>query len=85
MLYDYKNKKVPYIPMHTIGADVAYRLDFSGSKLESLTFGANISAQGKIYWDEANSASQPFYALLGLHAGIQNRSIPSLAHALKEK
>lgn len=65
VLYDYKNKKVPYIPMHTIGADVAYRLDFSGSKLESLTFGANISAQGKIYWDEANSYSQPFYTLIG--------------------
>lgn len=62
---DYKDKKVPYIPMHTIGADVAYRLDLSGSRLESLTFGANISAQGRIYWDETNSYSQPFYALLG--------------------
>ena len=62
---DYKDKKIPYIPVHTVGADIAYRLDLAGSKIESLTFGANLSAQGKIYWDEANSYSQPFYALIG--------------------
>lgn len=61
----YKGKKVPYIPMHTVGANVDYRIDFSSSFLHSLTVGVNMSAQGRTYWDEANSYSQPFYAVLG--------------------
>ena len=65
---DYSNNHVPYIPMHTLSMMADYRLDFKNSLLRSLTFGANLHAQGKTYWDEANRASQKFYALLGLHA-----------------
>ncbi|MBR7086384.1 MAG: TonB-dependent receptor, partial [Prevotella sp.] len=43
------------------------RLDFSTSALRSITFGLNVSGQGKTYWDEANTVSQKFYALLGAH------------------
>lgn len=65
---DYSGKHVPYIPMHTLSAMVDYRLDFNNMLLRSLTLGANLTAQGKTYWDEANVTSQNFYALLGLHA-----------------
>ena len=63
---DYKDKRVPFIPEHTLSAYADYRVDM-GTMLRSLTFGANISAQGKIYWDESNVHSQNFYALLGAH------------------
>ena len=33
--------------------------------------GANVSAQGRTYWDEANSFDQPFYALVGAHADYE--------------
>lgn len=64
---DYKDKRVPFVPQHTLAALADYRFDFSNSFLKSLTFGANVSAQGKIYWDEANTFDQKFYATLGVH------------------
>lgn len=63
---DYKDKRVPFIPEHTLAAYADYRVDM-GQTLRSLTFGANVTAQGKTYWDEANSLSQKLYAVLGAH------------------
>lgn len=65
---DYQGKRIPFIPMHTLNAQVDYTLNFHGACVRSLTLGADVSAQGRTYWDEANTYSQPFYALLGLHA-----------------
>ncbi len=65
---NYRGKCVPYVPAHTLGATADYRWAFRSSVLRSLTLGANVNAQGKIYWDESNDCSQPFYAVLGAHA-----------------
>ena len=67
MQISYKDKRVPFVPEHTVGASAGYRLDFRGA-MHSLTIGANLSMQGKTFWDEANSYGQDFYALLGAHA-----------------
>ncbi len=64
---DYKDNKVPYVPAHTLSAMADYRLDFHESVVKSLTIGANLHAQGKIWWNEANTYSQKFYAVLGAH------------------
>jgi len=63
---DYKDKRVPFIPEHTMAAYADYRVDM-GQTLHSLTFGANVTAQGKTYWNEANTYSQKLYAVLGAH------------------
>jgi len=65
---DYSDNKVPYVPAHTLSALADYRFDFTDSFVKSFTIGANMSAQGKIWWDEANTYSQKFYAVLGAHA-----------------
>ena len=66
---DYKDNKVPFVPAHTLAAMVDYRFDFTGDAfVKSLTVGANVNAQGKIWWDEANTYSQKFYAVAGAHA-----------------
>ena len=65
---DYKDKKVPYVPAHTLSALADYRFDFADSFVKSLTIGVHMNAQGKIWWDEANTYSQKFYAVLGAHA-----------------
>lgn len=67
---DYKDKKVPYVPAHTLSALADYRFDFADSFVKSLTVGANMNAQGKIWWDEANTYSQKFYAVLGAHVCV---------------
>lgn len=73
----YADNKVPFVPQHTLGASADYRFDVDPSalldptnkwRLRSVTFGLNLAAQGKTYWDEANTISQNFYATLGAHA-----------------
>lgn len=61
---DYKGKYVPYVPQHTMAAMADYRLT------DWLTFGANVNAQGKTYWDNANTYSQKLYAVLGAHIDL---------------
>lgn len=63
---DYKDKKVPFIPAHTFSASADYHIPCHGM-LKAIVIGANVNAQGKTYWDEANSYSQAFYALAGAH------------------
>ena len=64
---DYKDNKVPFVPAHTLSAMADYRWDLADSFMKSLTFGVNMNAQGKIWWDETNTYSQKFYAVLGAH------------------
>ena len=64
---DYSDNKVPFVPAHTLSALADYRIDIADAALKSLTIGANMHAQGKIWWDEANTYSQKFYAVLGAH------------------
>lgn len=65
---DYEGNRVPFVPVHTVAGTVDYRFDLpTVSLLRSVTLGANVNAQGKTYWDEANTVSQRFYAVLGAH------------------
>ena len=64
---DYSDNKVPFVPAHTLSALADYRFDIADAALKSLTIGANMHAQGKFWWDEANTYSQKFYAVLGAH------------------
>jgi len=57
---DYKDKRVPYVPEHTFSVMADYRIG-------QFTIGANVAAQGRIFWNEANTYSQKFYATLGAH------------------
>lgn len=61
---DYKDKYVPYVPQHTMAAMADYRLT------DWLALGANVNAQGKTYWDNANTYSQKLYAVLGAHVDL---------------
>ena len=66
-IIDYKDKRVPYVPEHTLAAMLDYRFDINKGILNSLTLGANVNGMGNIYWDEANTFSQKFYAVAGAH------------------
>ena len=64
---------MPYAPAHTLFVSADYSLpvgSVSGRPL-TLGFGANVRGVGNIYWDEANTLSQPFYALLGADVRLQ--------------
>lgn len=69
-LVDYKDHKVPFVPEHNMAASLDYRWDLTSGPLRAITLGANLTAQGKTYWDEANTVSQRLYAVLGAHVGL---------------
>ena len=67
---DYKGKRVPCAPSNTLFGQLTYRavpLQFSGIT-PSIT--ATARCVGSIYWNEANTARQPFYCLPGLEIGF---------------
>ena len=57
----YKDHYIPFVPLHTFSAMADYHIG-------QFTIGANVSGQGKTWWDEANTYYQKLYALLGAHA-----------------
>ena len=63
----YKDKKVPYVPMHTLSAMADYRIAFNSNLLRNMVFGMNVNMQGKTNWDNGNTYSQDIYAVLGGH------------------
>ncbi len=64
-LADYAGNRIPYSPEHTMDVRVEYGWKFSNDYFRGITAGVAVSGLGRIWWDEANSLSQPFYALLG--------------------
>jgi len=62
---DYSGKRVPYAPLHTIFGEINHSFKIGDDWNKLLTFAANVRAAGDIYWNEANTLKQPFYALLG--------------------
>ena len=60
--YDtYEDNYVPFVPQHSFSLMADYHVS-------RFTIGANLMGQGKIWWNEANTFSQKFYAVLGAHA-----------------
>ncbi|MBQ6310936.1 MAG: TonB-dependent receptor plug domain-containing protein [Bacteroidales bacterium] len=60
---DYKDRYVPFAPKHTLHLAASYAIDLGQDN--KLTFGADYTGVGKVYFTEANDVSQKFYGLLG--------------------
>lgn len=63
---DYSGNYVPFAPRYTLSAAAELEVPV---KNVVLNMGANIKGAGRTYWTEDNSASEPFYLLLGAHVG----------------
>ena len=61
---NYKDKYIPYAPQNTMFVGASYDIPVDQSWLDYIGISANVKGIGDIYWDEANSVKQPFYALL---------------------
>jgi outer membrane receptor protein involved in Fe transport len=60
---NYSGKRVPFAPSNTLFASVGYSRKLSGY-VDGISFDVNTRGTGNIWWDEANTVRQPFYALL---------------------
>ncbi len=68
---NYEGNRVPFSPDHTLGFTAAFRQPMDGRVVKTLGCSANLAGAGRIYWDEANSFSQPFYATLGVNLSAE--------------
>ena len=62
---DYAGKVLPYAPQNTLSVVASYTWYNLSKHINSISLQANYSGVGRIYWNEANTLSQPFYSLLG--------------------
>ncbi|NPA36948.1 MAG: TonB-dependent receptor [Chlorobi bacterium] len=67
---DYSGNKLPYIPVFTVSTGASYMKKLNGNFCKSLTFAADYRYIGKFYWNDANSAYQSGYGLLGANISI---------------
>lgn len=63
--HDYSGNRIPYSPEHTMNARIGYRFPFNSNAVRSLSVNADCSGVGRIWWDEANTLSDPFIVLYG--------------------
>lgn len=69
---DYRGNRVPFVPEHTFSASADFRQPLSAPAfVKAWSAGVDVSGAGSIVWDEANTLSQPLYALLGARLGCE--------------
>lgn len=68
----YNGRRVPFAPESTLYFSGYWRLPFSFAGFTPAV-GANVRGTGDIYWDEANTVRQNFYALLGANISFDSR------------
>ena len=62
---DCSGNHIPYSPSNTMNIRAGYAFIFPSDIVRSLTLSADLSGIGRIWWDEANILSQPFYLQIG--------------------
>lgn len=68
----YNGNYAPFVPKHTmnIGGQYIFRIN-PGCLLDRIRLNANYTGAGRIYWNEANTASQAFYGTLNGRVSFQ--------------
>lgn len=61
---NYSGNVLPYAPRETMFLGATYNIPVSRYFANYLTFNIGWSGVGRIYWNESNTLSQPFYSLL---------------------
>ena len=71
-IVDYTGNRVPFVPEHTFSVSVDYHQPLAdGLCLKAVSVGADVKGAGSVMWNEANTFSQPLYATLNAHIGIE--------------
>lgn len=71
---DLRGKRLPYAPMHTVFASVDWKLPFTFWNIQP-SVNVSTRAVGDIYWDDMNTAKQPFYATLDASVTLTHRLV----------
>lgn len=69
---DYSGNYIPFAPQHTLSIGASYIYNFAhNSIIERMVTNIQHTGAGKIYWNDENTAHQPFYGLTNASVSIQ--------------
>ncbi len=71
---DFSGKYIPYSPSNTMHAGLSYTIPANCKLIDRIILSANAKGVGKIYWNEENTISQPFYTTLGASIRFESRN-----------
>ena len=73
---DYTGNYIPFAPRHTLSVGGSYRHRFkNGSFIDQIMGSVQYSGAGKIYWTDANNASQSYYGLTNANVTIEKGNV----------
>ena len=61
---NYAGNYIPYAPKNSLSLRLMQTVPLTTKWIDRMVFSVGVTGAGRIYWNEANDASQPFYALL---------------------
>ena len=61
---NYAGNFIPYAPKNSLSLRLMQTVPFRSQWIDRMVLGVGVTGAGRIYWNEANDVSQPFYALL---------------------
>lgn len=70
---DFAGNYVPYVPNNTLSASATWNQNLNGNAFRTLSFNLNLTALGKIYWNEENDIVQPFYSCLAANIRLATK------------
>lgn len=71
---DFSGNRIPYAPQHTFSAGAAWTLPTGVRWLGDLVLLAGVNSAGPIRWNEENTLSQPFYALVNASVRFEHKN-----------
>ena len=61
---NYAGNFIPYAPKNSLSLRLMQTVPFRSQWIDRMVLGVGVMGAGRIYWNEANDVSQPFYVLL---------------------
>ena len=69
---DHTGNSLPYAPRETLAAGFVWSIPTGVSWLGEVVLSGSLRGTGRIYWDEANTLSQPFYTLFDASVRLEH-------------
>lgn len=71
---DYRGNYVPFAPQHTLSASVDWTIPTGVKWLGDVILHGGMRGVGKIYWNEANTVSQPYYTTFNASVRLEHKN-----------
>lgn len=71
---NYRGNYVPFAPQHTLSASVDWTIPTGVKWLGDVILHGGMRGVGKIYWNEANTVSQPYYTTFNASVRLEHKN-----------